>query len=58
MVGGDCRHPLEGELKDRSLSDVKVLDFTGELNRHYASKLYAGLGAEVIHTWNQSCLYD
>jgi benzylsuccinate CoA-transferase BbsE subunit/naphthyl-2-methylsuccinate CoA transferase subunit len=40
---------MEGERsKDRSLSDVKVLDFTGELGP-YASKLYAGLGAEVIH---------
>ncbi len=39
---------MEGERNDRSLSDVKVLDFTGELGP-YASKLYAGLGAEVIH---------
>lgn len=39
---------MESELKNRSLSDVKVLDFTGELGP-YASKLYAGLGAEVIH---------
>jgi benzylsuccinate CoA-transferase BbsE subunit/naphthyl-2-methylsuccinate CoA transferase subunit len=39
---------MEGELNNRSLSDVKVLDFTGELGP-YASKLYAGLGAEVIH---------
>ncbi len=39
---------MEGERKNRSLSDVKVLDFTGELGP-YASKLYAGLGAEVIH---------
>lgn len=39
---------MEGELKNRSLSDVKVLDFTGELGP-YASKLYAGLGADVIH---------
>ena len=39
---------MEGEHKNRSLSDVKVLDFTGELGP-YASKLYAGLGAEVIH---------
>ncbi|BBO86006.1 CoA transferase [Desulfosarcina ovata subsp. sediminis] len=31
-----------------SLSGIKVLDFTGELGA-YASKLYAGLGAEVIH---------
>jgi benzylsuccinate CoA-transferase BbsE subunit/naphthyl-2-methylsuccinate CoA transferase subunit len=39
---------MKGELENRSLSDVKVLDFTGELGP-YASKLYAGLGAEVIH---------
>ena len=39
---------MEGELNNRSLSDVKVLDFTGELGP-YASKLYAGLGADVIH---------
>lgn len=39
---------MEGDIKNRSLSDVKVLDFTGELGP-YASKLYAGLGAEVIH---------
>lgn len=39
---------MEGEQRNRSLSDVKVLDFTGELGP-YASKLYAGLGAEVIH---------
>ena len=31
-----------------SLSDLKVLDFTGELGP-YAAKLYAGLGADVIH---------
>ncbi len=31
-----------------SLSDVKVLDFTGELGP-YAGKMYAGLGADVIH---------
>jgi benzylsuccinate CoA-transferase BbsE subunit/naphthyl-2-methylsuccinate CoA transferase subunit len=31
-----------------SLSDVRVLDFTGELGP-YAGKLYAGLGADVIH---------
>jgi benzylsuccinate CoA-transferase BbsE subunit/naphthyl-2-methylsuccinate CoA transferase subunit len=31
-----------------SLSDVRVLDFTGELGP-YASKLYVGLGADVIH---------
>ncbi len=39
---------MEGGRENRSLSDVKVLDFTGELGP-YASKLYAGLGAEVIH---------
>jgi benzylsuccinate CoA-transferase BbsE subunit len=39
---------MEGQHNNRSLSDVKVLDFTGELGP-YASKLYAGLGAEVIH---------
>ena len=39
---------MEGDMKNRSLSDVKVLDFTGELGP-YASKLYAGLGADVIH---------
>ncbi len=39
---------MEGNLKNRALSDVKVLDFTGELGP-YAAKLYAGLGAEVIH---------
>jgi len=32
----------------KSLSEVKVLDFTGEVGP-YAAKLYAGLGAEVIH---------
>lgn len=32
----------------RALSDVKVLDFTSELGP-YAGKLYAGLGADVIH---------
>ena len=31
-----------------SLSDVRVIDFTGELGP-YAAKLYAGLGADVIH---------
>jgi len=31
-----------------SLSDIRVLDFTGELGP-YAAKLYAGLGADVIH---------
>ena len=31
-----------------SLSDIRVLDFTGELGP-YASKLYVGLGADVIH---------
>ncbi len=31
-----------------ALSDVRVLDFTGELGP-YASKLYVGLGADVIH---------
>ncbi len=32
----------------KSLSDVKVLDFTGEVGP-YSAKLYAGLGADVIH---------
>lgn len=31
-----------------SLSSIRVLDFTGELGP-YAAKLYAGLGADVIH---------
>ncbi len=31
-----------------SLNDVRVIDFTGELGP-YASRLYAGLGADVIH---------
>lgn len=31
-----------------TLSDLKILDFTGELGP-YAAKLYAGLGADVIH---------
>ena len=31
-----------------SLGNLKVLDFTGELGP-YAAKLYAGLGADVIH---------
>ena len=31
-----------------SLSDIRVIDFTGELGP-YAAKLYAGLGADVIH---------
>ncbi len=35
------------ELND-SLSDIRVIDFTGELGP-YAAKLYAGLGADVIH---------
>jgi len=39
---------MEGEQNNSSLSDVKVLDFTGELGP-YAAKMYAGLGAEVIH---------
>jgi benzylsuccinate CoA-transferase BbsE subunit/naphthyl-2-methylsuccinate CoA transferase subunit len=33
---------------DNSLANVRVLDFTGELGP-YAAKLYAGLGADVIH---------
>ncbi|MHB8202790.1 MAG: CaiB/BaiF CoA transferase family protein [Desulfomonilaceae bacterium] len=32
----------------QSLSNIRVLDFTGELGS-YASKLYVGLGADVIH---------
>lgn len=35
------------EIND-SLSDIRVIDFTGELGP-YAAKLYAGLGADVIH---------
>ena len=35
------------ELND-ALSDIRVIDFTGELGP-YAAKLYAGLGADVIH---------
>jgi len=31
-----------------SLNDVRVIDFTGELGP-YAARLYAGLGADVIH---------
>lgn len=31
-----------------SLSELRILDFTGELGP-YAAKLYAGLGADVIH---------
>ncbi len=34
--------------QDNSLQGLKVLDFTGELGP-YAAKLYAGLGADVIH---------
>ena len=34
--------------KSGFLSDIRVLDFTGELGP-YAAKLYAGLGADVIH---------
>ncbi|BBO77879.1 CoA transferase [Desulfosarcina widdelii] len=33
---------------DGSLSNLKIIDFTGELGP-YAAKLYAGLGADVIH---------
>ena len=33
---------------NNSLANVRVLDFTGELGP-YAAKLYAGLGADVIH---------
>ena len=31
-----------------SFSNLRVLDYTGELGP-YAAKLYAGLGADVIH---------
>ena len=31
-----------------SLNDIRVIDFTGELGP-YAARLYAGLGADVIH---------
>ncbi|EFK06845.1 CoA-transferase family III protein [delta proteobacterium NaphS2] len=36
------------EEKSGSLSDLRVLDFTGVLGP-YAAKLYVGLGADVIH---------
>lgn len=39
---------MEEIVSERSLSGVKVIDFTGELGP-YAAKLYAGLGADVIH---------
>jgi benzylsuccinate CoA-transferase BbsE subunit len=39
---------MEDRNTENSLSGVKVLDFTGELGP-YAAKLYAGLGADVIH---------
>lgn len=34
--------------EDGSLSNLRVLDFTGEIGP-YAGKLYAGVGADVIH---------
>jgi benzylsuccinate CoA-transferase BbsE subunit/naphthyl-2-methylsuccinate CoA transferase subunit len=34
--------------KAGSLSNLRILDFTGELGP-YAAKLYAGLGADVVH---------
>ena len=37
----------KSEITD-SLSNFRVIDFTGELGP-YAAKLYAGLGADVIH---------
>lgn len=39
---------MEKERIFDSLSDVRVIDFTGELGP-YAARLYAGLGADVIH---------
>ena len=33
---------------ENSLGNLRVLDFTGELGP-YAAKMYAGLGADVIH---------
>ncbi len=39
---------MSGNLSEKSLGGLKVLDFTGELGA-YAAKLYAGLGADVIH---------
>lgn len=39
---------MEDRNQENSLYGVKVLDFTGELGP-YAAKLYAGLGADVIH---------
>jgi len=39
---------MEKEKTLDSLSDVRVIDFTGELGP-YAARLYAGLGADVIH---------
>ena len=39
---------MSEEFRNDSLSNVKVIDFTGELGP-YAAKLYAGLGADVIH---------
>ncbi len=39
---------MTGILSEKSLDGLKILDFTGELGP-YAAKLYAGLGAEVIH---------
>jgi benzylsuccinate CoA-transferase BbsE subunit/naphthyl-2-methylsuccinate CoA transferase subunit len=39
---------MDDRNNENSLSGVKVLDFTGELGP-YAAKLYAGLGADVIH---------
>lgn len=35
-------------IKSGSLSNIRILDFTGELGP-YAAKLYSGLGADVIH---------
>ncbi|GAB6907078.1 CaiB/BaiF CoA-transferase family protein [Desulfosarcina cetonica] len=39
---------MEDQHQENSLQGLKVLDFTGELGP-YAAKLYAGLGADVIH---------
>ncbi len=39
---------MEDSKHSDDLSDIRVIDFTGELGP-YAAKLYAGLGADVIH---------
>jgi benzylsuccinate CoA-transferase BbsE subunit len=39
---------MNKQISKESLGSLKVVDFTGELGP-YAAKLYAGLGADVIH---------